>query len=364
MELLTRKSVSDIISGQSGAVDLTDWVRLCNQEGVRDLIGLYHFPGEGGESVKPSFLGLQFSMAKRKAKNKKSASSPKFEKKEEDTFRDQDVDRRSAAIRAIRDVEIDHLLTELRLLRSNFNKQQRQIPVLQFFTENLPNLSLVKNGKGQYEVQWKDKGGTLPMNQGDGIDIHASLLHQMSAAYPDRSSTAIPSFGGFKFSSQAVTASLLGADNLQIKDFVTSHRMSVGMTPKTLRLPKNGEMLLSVHGSPLGVYEEDNMESIRVTHITVSVPKCREPALFLPSASSGLFSATSPSPPPPTPAASPAWKGSAPPSTTLFFFSVGNIRFLYCPSGNLARHSDSAGHGVSSASVDNSVWTITIFCSL
>ncbi|GER48975.1 leucine-rich repeat receptor-like protein kinase [Striga asiatica] len=33
MELLTRKSAGDIISGQSGAVDLTDWVRLCNQEG-------------------------------------------------------------------------------------------------------------------------------------------------------------------------------------------------------------------------------------------------------------------------------------------------------------------------------------------
>ncbi|KAE8706933.1 putative inactive receptor kinase [Hibiscus syriacus] len=33
MELLTRKSAGDIISGQSGAVDLTDWVRLCDQEG-------------------------------------------------------------------------------------------------------------------------------------------------------------------------------------------------------------------------------------------------------------------------------------------------------------------------------------------
>lgn len=33
MELLTRRSAGDIISGQSGAVDLTDWVRLCNQEG-------------------------------------------------------------------------------------------------------------------------------------------------------------------------------------------------------------------------------------------------------------------------------------------------------------------------------------------
>lgn len=34
------------------------------------------------------------------------------------------------------------------------------------------------------------------------------------------------------------------------------------MTPKTLRLPKNGEMLMSVHGSPLGVYKEDNLAAI------------------------------------------------------------------------------------------------------
>ncbi|KAF5765354.1 putative protein kinase RLK-Pelle-LRR-III family [Helianthus annuus] len=39
MELLTRRSAGDIISGQSGAVDLTDWVRLCDQEGrVMDCI--------------------------------------------------------------------------------------------------------------------------------------------------------------------------------------------------------------------------------------------------------------------------------------------------------------------------------------
>ncbi|KAL3524695.1 hypothetical protein ACH5RR_013067 [Cinchona calisaya] len=33
LELLTRRSAGDIISGQSGAVDLTDWVQLCDQEG-------------------------------------------------------------------------------------------------------------------------------------------------------------------------------------------------------------------------------------------------------------------------------------------------------------------------------------------
>ncbi|XXG62007.1 hypothetical protein AAC387_Pa05g0466 [Persea americana] len=42
----------------------------------------------------------------------------------------------------------------------------------------------------------------------------------------------------------------------------TSQRLSVGMTPKNIRLPNHGEMLLSVHGSPLGVYGEDNMEAI------------------------------------------------------------------------------------------------------
>ncbi|KAL6518527.1 hypothetical protein OROGR_019029 [Orobanche gracilis] len=35
MELLTRRSAGDIISGQSGAVDLTDWVRMCDREGRR-----------------------------------------------------------------------------------------------------------------------------------------------------------------------------------------------------------------------------------------------------------------------------------------------------------------------------------------
>ncbi|KAK1315195.1 putative inactive receptor kinase [Acorus calamus] len=46
MELLTRRSAGDIISGQSGAVDLTDWVRMCAREGRvmecfdRDIMGL------------------------------------------------------------------------------------------------------------------------------------------------------------------------------------------------------------------------------------------------------------------------------------------------------------------------------------
>ncbi|KAL6338794.1 hypothetical protein AAG906_023944 [Vitis piasezkii] len=150
-----------------------------------------------------------------------------------------------------------------------------------YLFENLPNLEVVRNGKGQFEVQWKDEA----MRNAGGENMHVALLHQMSIAYPD-CSAAVPSFGGFEFSSKAVKTSLLGADNLQIRDFVleepsetqmmglqdafqtpgvSSHRLSVGMTPKTLRLPKHGEMLLSVHGSPLGLYKEDNMEAIHVS---------------------------------------------------------------------------------------------------
>lgn len=39
------------------------------------------------------------------------------------------------------------------------------------------------------------------------------------------------------------------------------------MTSKTLRLPKPGETLLSVHGSPLGVYKEESMEALQGMHL-------------------------------------------------------------------------------------------------
>lgn len=59
MELLTRKSAGDIISGQPSAVDLTDWVRVCNRDGRgtecfdRDIAGL-----EGASKVMEELLAL------------------------------------------------------------------------------------------------------------------------------------------------------------------------------------------------------------------------------------------------------------------------------------------------------------------
>ncbi|CAI0476065.1 unnamed protein product [Linum tenue] len=195
-----------------------------------------------------------------------------------------EVERQVAAIRAIRDMEIEHSLTALRLLRSNFTEEQLDTPVLEIFKENFPNLSIVKSSEaGQFELQWKDKGddSSLPQVAG-GEDVHDSLLRGLSMAYP--SCSDVPSLGAFELPSHTVTKSVFGNDSMQMDDFIlegqsnfnmlsmqdglqtpgaTSQRLSVGMTPKTLRLPKHGEMLLSVRGSPLGVYKEDNMEAIR-----------------------------------------------------------------------------------------------------
>ncbi|KZV52198.1 tetratricopeptide repeat protein 7A [Dorcoceras hygrometricum] len=243
-------------------------------------------------------------MAKRRVRKntKKSASignnggqdDVTLEKKEP-AYQYDEVERQSAAIRALRDVEIDQLLTMIRLLRSYFSQEQLQVPVLQFFKENLQNLTIA-GGHGQCDVQWKDADGNLTLNQADERNIHTSLLHRLSVAYPDLS-TGIPSLGGFEFSNKSVKTVPFSADSLQIRSLVleggpdsqayelknclqtpdvcilymaandsmqvSNNRLSVGMTPKTLRLPKDGEMLLSVHGSPLGVYKEDNMETIQ-----------------------------------------------------------------------------------------------------
>ncbi|KAI3793259.1 hypothetical protein L1987_35875 [Smallanthus sonchifolius] len=229
-------------------------------------------------------------MPRRKAKkdNKQSASSQLNTDvlPEENAFTDQEVERQSAVIRTIGDVEIERLLTAIRLLKSSISKERLQTPLLQFFEENLQNLTVARTVEnGPIEVKWKDKDGDLSMTTADGGNMISYFLQHMSLANPELS-TAIPSLGGFDFSSKAGKTSFIGADNLQMKDFVleepsdthilgledymqtpgvTSGRLSVGMTPKTLRLPKQGEMLLSVHGSPLGVYKENNMDAIHET---------------------------------------------------------------------------------------------------
>ncbi|XP_058778182.1 uncharacterized protein LOC131652358 [Vicia villosa] len=186
----------------------------------------------------------------------------------------QALERQIGEIRTVKEVKTKHLLEDLRLLRSSFTEEQLQKPVLEIFEQILPNLSIVNDKESnKCEVTWKDKAPmSMSMNYDD---VHTSLLQRLSMAYPHCPSSVPHSTG---------RTSYVGAGNPYLKDFVleelseaqtltmqegletpgvSSQRMSVGMTPKTLRLPKPGEMLLSVHGSPLGAYKDNNMEAIQ-----------------------------------------------------------------------------------------------------
>ncbi|XP_064963593.1 uncharacterized protein LOC135585201 [Musa acuminata AAA Group] len=189
-------------------------------------------------------------------------------------FSSREVERRTSAIQAICIAETENLLSRLRLLRSYLSKEQLETPALKFFHENLPNVTVTRNEKYQvFELQWKNREDYLLENPGGGKFARASISNALN----------MPAMCGLQFSVNSVKKNLLETANLQMPDFgldepsenqirgrrdafetpgATSNRLSFGMTPKTLRLPKNGEMLLSVHGSPLGVYKEESLAAI------------------------------------------------------------------------------------------------------
>jgi len=105
------------------------------------------------------------------------------------------MERQIGTIRAVRDVEIEHWLTELRLLRSLFSSEELSKPVLQVFEETLPNLSVVNDERNNnMEVKWRDNEGCNK----DGMDAHAYLFQRLSMA-------SIPRFPGFDNSASAGT---------------------------------------------------------------------------------------------------------------------------------------------------------------
>ena len=85
-----------------------------------------------------------------------------------------------------------------------------QTSVLQFFADNFPNLSVVRDGENrQAEVQWKTEEDNV--SEDNRRELHASLLRRLSMAYSDYSA-AIPSLGGFDFSSKTGTRRLWFCD--------------------------------------------------------------------------------------------------------------------------------------------------------
>lgn len=178
---------------------------------------------------------------------------PQHETNEASTI-NEEVERQISTIKAMSEMELEHLLTSVHLLRSYISEEHLQLPVSQFFKEHLPNLSLVKDGTdGHFSLGWKEEDGCFAMR-----NVNSSLL------------------GGdaLRFGNYAMRE-LFNMQTFELQDGlhtpgVCSQRMSVGMMPKTQRLPKPGEMLLSVRGSPLGVYKEHKVEEDNVNLEAIS----------------------------------------------------------------------------------------------
>ncbi|CAM0943756.1 unnamed protein product [Alopecurus aequalis] len=183
---------------------------------------------------------------------------------------DQEIERRKAAIRAIQAAENESVLSRLHLVRSYISMEQQETGALQFFQENLPNVLVVRNEQlGELELKWKELDDYINGDQRDDKISRSSI-------------TSLATASGFHFSGDSVRKNFIessfdlnnftwselpegqmtgAADSLQTPG-ATSSRLSFDMTPKTVRLPKNGEVLLSVHGSPLGMYKEENLAAI------------------------------------------------------------------------------------------------------
>jgi len=183
----------------------------------------------------------------------------------------QESERRITAIKAIKDAEAGNIRSQLQLLRSYFSKEQLEANALEYFKENLPNLSIVPNEKCDVlELKWNDGDKCI---LGDFIDD--KILQASIASLPTAGGLQFPgdsvgkdfyrrtsSFSDFAWS-EIPEGQMAGTSDAFQTPGAVSNRLSFGMTPKTVRLPKNGEMLLSVHGSPLGVYKEENLAAIQ-----------------------------------------------------------------------------------------------------
>jgi len=104
----------------------------------------------------------------------------------------QKSERRITAIKAIKDAEAGNIRSQLQLLRSYFSKEQLEANALEYFKENLPNLSIVPNEKCDVlELKWNDGDKCI---LGDFID---DKILQASIA-------SLPTAGGLQFPGNSV----------------------------------------------------------------------------------------------------------------------------------------------------------------
>ncbi|KAI5077925.1 hypothetical protein GOP47_0007749 [Adiantum capillus-veneris] len=195
-----------------------------------------------------------------------------------------EADRRVSAIKAVCDAEVEGYLTQLRVALSMLSKEVREMPLGEFVSRFCPDRELIR-ASDSHIVELRQKSQKLTLadcpSVADSFEFHGLPI-------PSLQGQALSTPHGFPFSTSTVKdfsaqIARVAHDESEDEEFLkfmesfrsskvfhsnvkipaTCDKLMVGVTPKTMRLPKTGETLLSVNGSPLGVYDKDGMTSIQ-----------------------------------------------------------------------------------------------------
>ncbi|KAF0900914.1 hypothetical protein E2562_036918 [Oryza meyeriana var. granulata] len=120
---------------------------------------------------------------------------------------DQEYERRSVAIKAIQAAEVESVLSRLHLVQSYISKEQQEGCALQYFQENLPNLSVVRNEKqNELELKREDWDNRIIGDHCDDKIFRASV-------------SSLPNVGGVQFSGDSVRKSFTENMSFNFNDF-------------------------------------------------------------------------------------------------------------------------------------------------
>ncbi|KAH7422871.1 hypothetical protein KP509_12G029900 [Ceratopteris richardii] len=183
-----------------------------------------------------------------------------------------ECERRIAAIRAVCDAEVEGYLTQMRIALSMLPKEIRMMPLHDFISRFCPDRVAVRApDMDVIEIRRNPSFSSIAEN----FELHGHAI-------PSLLCQAFNTPRGFPFVPSEVNDASVDVQNKAVHDesedeeflkFMKSFRNSqsfqlnattpttsiVGLTPKSMRLPKKGEALLSINGSPLGVFEQDKI---------------------------------------------------------------------------------------------------------
>lgn len=182
-----------------------------------------------------------------------------------------EAERHIVAIREVRNAKVEGYLVQLQVALSMLSKEVRAMRLDEFVSRFCPDRELIRDPDScMIELRHKVRDSmsfefptknpslqNLVQPTPCGLPFSSSTVKDMSRQMADKIAQDEPDDEEFLKFMESFRSSKFFHSNL-----TTPRTDGHSMTPKTTRLPKKGEALLSVNGSPLGVFEKDGIEAI------------------------------------------------------------------------------------------------------